>query len=156
MCCHSSISSVTPFTFLFSLFETFPSLYTLASGSLSSQSKPHHHCHPSLSDMSVSPLSKFSVHWPPDSHPSTWVQFKKPFNSCHSTELAISPAAKAQTGTLPQQATLNVRLVPNGLKVKDSISQRLVLLETGSLRWRQHLPSCFLTHYCQHLHERLK
>lgn len=71
------------------------------------------------------PLTKSFVHCPPDSHPSTWVQFKKPFNSCHSTGLAISPAAKAQTGTLLQQATLNVRLVlpiPNRLKVKDSIS----------------------------------
>ena len=79
-------------------------------------------------------LSKFSVHCPPDSHPSTWVQFKKPFNSCHSTGLAISPAAKAQTGTLLQQATLNVRLVPpipNRLKVKDSISQRLAQLKAG-------------------------
>lgn len=78
------------------------------------------------------PLSKFSIRCPPDSHPSTWVQFKKPFNSCHSTGLAISPAAKAQTGTLLQQATLNVRLappIPSRLKVKDSISQRLVQLE---------------------------
>ena len=45
-------------------------------------------------------LSEFSVHCPPDSHPSTLVQFKKPFNSCHSTGLAISPAAKAQTASL--------------------------------------------------------
>lgn len=94
-------------------------------------------------------LSKFAVHCPPDSHPSTWVQFKKPFNSCHSTGLAISPAAKAQTGTLLQQATLNVRLVPpipNKLKVKDSISQRLVQPKTGEaeLEFRGNIVTSFL------------
>lgn len=82
---------------------------------------------------------KFSVHCPPDSHPSTRVQFKKPFNSCHSKGPAISPAAKAQTGTRHQRATLNVRSVfphppiPNGLKVKDSISQRLLQRKTDGL-----------------------
>lgn len=84
---------------------------------------------------------KFSVHCPPDSHPSTRVQFKKPFNSCHSKGPAISPAAKAQTGTRHQRATLNVRSVfphppiPNGLKVKDSISQRLLQRKTDGFRW---------------------
>lgn len=119
------------FIFFFLRFKTFLFLYTLVSGSLSFQLNsplllPFHPF--------FFPLSKFSVHCPPDSHPSTWVQFKKPFNSCHSTGLAISPAAKAQTGTLLQQATLNVRLVPpipNRLKVKDSISRRLVQLKAG-------------------------
>lgn len=66
----------------------------------------------SLLDPSPPPFSKSSVHCPPDSPPSTWVQLKKSsFNSCHSTGLAISPAAKAQTGT--QQVTLNIRLPPS-------------------------------------------
>lgn len=67
-------------------------------------------------------------HCPPDSHPSTWAQFKKPFNSCHSTGLAISPAARAQTGTQPQRAAQNVRSVPprpNRLEVKDCLRVRL-------------------------------
>lgn len=127
----SPLPSVYTLHFFFLRFKTFLFLYTLVSGSLSFQLNsplllPFHPF--------FFPLSKFSVHCPPDSHPSTWVQFKKPFNSCHSTGLAISPAAKAQTGTLLQQATLNVRLVPpipNRLKVKDSISRRLVQLKAG-------------------------
>ena len=87
------------------------------------------------------PLSKFSVHCPPDSHPSTWAQFKKPFNSCHSTGLAISPAAKAQTGTLLQQATLNVRLVSSPPPAPSPIpnrteGERLYFFKDW-LSWRQ-------------------
>lgn len=45
------------------------------------------------------PPRTVSVRRPPDSHPSTRLQFKKPFNSCHSAGPTISPADKAQTGT---------------------------------------------------------
>lgn len=72
------------------------------------------------------------VRRPPDSHPSTRPQFKKPFNSCHSAGPTISPADKAQTGTPPAHT------LPHRLKVKDYFSNIS-------------LPDDFLTRCSKHL-----
>lgn len=126
-------------TFLFSLDLSVRVAVLWAPCSLYPFLPPHPH--------PTTHLSKFSIHCPPDSHPSTWVQFKKPFNSCHSKGLAISPAAKAQTGTLLQQATLNVSTPPPNPPFQMDWRWKTLFLK-DRFSWRQVDSGGVLILYC--------